>query len=274
MQFRDNIATRRWRADRTTRMTRTTDMDSAILPPYQPLRCISSMATRQWLAALCERWTRDGGGAVELESVGGVDAANRIAAGEDFDVAVLAADALDRLAAAGHVGPLTGLAVSQVAIAAPAGLAPPVATVAELRRTLGACRAIGYSTGPSGKALLALLARWDLLDALRERLVQAPPGVPVGELLARGTVDLGFPQHSELIHCQGIALLGPMPPGAEIPTLFAGATCQASARASRAAALVAYLAGASGADVIRAEGMEPALAAPPAPRPILPDRLS
>ncbi|RYF04364.1 MAG: ABC transporter substrate-binding protein [Oxalobacteraceae bacterium] len=237
-------------------------MDSAILPPSQPLRCISSMATRQWLAALCERWTRDGGGAVELESVGGVDAANRIAAGEDFDVAVLAADALDRLAAAGHVGPLTGLAVSQVAIAAPAGLAPPVATVAELRRTLGACRAIGYSTGPSGKALLALLARWDLLDALRERLVQAPPGVPVGELLARGTVDLGFQQHSELIHCQGVALLGLMPPGAAISTLFAGALCHVGKQAPKAVALIAYLASPSCADVIRSDGMVPVDTAP------------
>lgn len=236
-----------------------------------PLRCISSMATRQWLATLCERWARDGDGQlIELESVGGVDAAGRIAAGEAFDVAVLASDALDRLAASGHVGPMTELAVSDVAIAAPAGTAPPVATIDQLQQTLRASRAIGYSTGPSGKALLALLARWELLDALQARLVQAPPGVPVGELLARGTVDLGFQQQSELIHCPGIALLGPMPPGAEIPTRFDGAPCHAGAQAPRAAAFIAWLASAACADVIRGEGMTPATA-PTSSRPLLPE---
>lgn len=222
------------------------------------LRCISSMATRQWLATLCEQWTRDSGMAVDLESLGGIDATSRIAAGESFDVAVLASDALDRLTASGHVGPMTGLAVSEVAIAAPVGTAPPIATVAELQLTLSTCRAIGYSTGPSGKALLAMLAHWGMLDALQARLVQAPPGVPVGELIARGTVDLGFQQHSELIHCQGIALLGLMPPGAAISTLFAGAPCHAGEQAPQATAFIAYLASPSCADVIRSDGMVPA----------------
>ena len=49
--------------------------------------------------------------AVHVESVGGVDAAKRVQAGEAFDVVVLAADAIDNLVAAGRV-----LAGSQVEI--------------------------------------------------------------------------------------------------------------------------------------------------------------
>ena len=50
------------------------------------------------------------------------------------------------------------------------------------------------------------------------RLVQAPPGMPVGSLVARGEVALGFQQLAELIHLQGIAILGPMPAAVQITT--------------------------------------------------------
>lgn len=225
-----------------------------------PLKCISSMATRQLLGALCKQWTAASGQAVNLESVGGVHAARRIDAGESFDVAVLASDALDKLVKSGRVGRITALAVSGVAIAAPSGTAPQIATVAQLLDTLRSSRAIGYSTGPSGKALLELLAQWGVLDSLQSRLVQAPPGVPVGELIAQGTVDLGFQQHSELIHCQGIALLGSMPPGAEISTVFAAAPCTTSVQGEQVAALIASLVSAPYAETIRTEGMDPAAA--------------
>ena len=49
---------------------------------------------------------------------------------------------------------------------------------------------------------------------ISERIVQAPPGVPVGALVARGEVELGFQQLSELMHLEGIDVIGPMPAGA------------------------------------------------------------
>lgn len=230
------------------------------MQPQPVLKCISSMATRQLLAVLSERWTAISGQPVQLESVGGVDAARRIGAGEVFDVAVLAADAMENLAAAGRVGPVSAVAVSDVAIAATAGTCPPTADIAQLLQSLHSARAIGYSTGPSGKALLAMLARWGILAALQPKLVLAPPGVAVGELIARGTVELGFQQRSELIHCPGIVLLGPMPPGAEICTVFSAAACVAGRQAEPAAVFIDYLCSPACADAIRIEGMEPAAA--------------
>ena len=62
-----------------------------------PLRGISSMATRQVLAELTAAYAASAAeaGPVQIESVGGVDAAKRVAAGEVFDVVILAADAID-----------------------------------------------------------------------------------------------------------------------------------------------------------------------------------
>ena len=59
------------------------------------LHCISSMATRLLLADLAGQWQQRSGVAVRVESVGGVDAAKRVAAGEAFDLVVLAADPHD-----------------------------------------------------------------------------------------------------------------------------------------------------------------------------------
>ena len=40
------------------------------------------------------------------------------------------------------------------------------------------------------------------------RLVQAPPGVPVGTMLARGEVELAFQQLSELINLPDVGIKG------------------------------------------------------------------
>lgn len=63
----------------------------------------------------------------------------------------------------------------------------------------------------------------DLADTLAPGLVQAGAGVPVGQLIAAGKVEIGFQQLSELQDLAGITLLGGLPPRLEIITTFAGA---------------------------------------------------
>lgn len=226
-----------------------------------PIRGISSMATRALLAELAAAYRAHAGVEVAIESVGGVDAARRVAAGEPFDVVVLAADAIDKLTTAGHVlaGSRAGVVRSDVAIAVRAGAPhPEVGSADALRRSLLAARTIGHSTGPSGTALLQLFERWGVAEALRARVVQAPPGVPVGSLVARGEVEIGFQQRSELMHLEGVDVLGGMPPGTEIVTVFAGAVGAASAQPGAARALLDFLASPATAEAKRRHGMEPA----------------
>ena len=204
---------------------------------------ISSMATRQVLAELADTYRQRSGIAVAFESVGGVDAAKRVQAGEPFDVVVLAADALDKLIASGRVlaGSRVDLVLSGVAIAVRAGsLRPDVSSEDALRCAVLAARRIGHSTGPSGTALLALFGRWGLLDTLRDRIVQAPPGVPVGALVARGEVALGFQQLSEMRGVAGITVVGPLPPEVEIITTFSGSVAARCGQPEAMRALLAF----------------------------------
>ncbi|MEJ5991809.1 substrate-binding domain-containing protein [Ramlibacter sp. PS3R-8] len=225
------------------------------------LQGISSMATRQVLGELARDWQQRTGGNVDIESVGGVDAARRVAAGEAFDVVVLAIDAIQKLEAAGHLvaGSRVDLVESGVAIAVrDTAKRIDISSEDALKAAVLAAPTVGYSTGPSGVALIQLFQRWGIAQDLQGRLVQAPPGVPVGALVARGEVALGFQQLAELIHLEGITILGPMPAGVEIDTVFSGAVCARSKQGDAARELLAFMASPAADEAKRRNGMEPA----------------
>ena len=229
--------------------------------PTPTLTGISSMATKALLAELCAAYTQRSGREVAIESVGGVDAAKRVAAGETFDVVVLAADAIDKLLAAGRIvpGSKTDLVRSAVAVAVRAGAPrPDLSSEEALKRAVLAAPTLGYSTGPSGVALGKLFERWGIAEQVAPRIVQAPPGIPVGSLVARGDVALGFQQLSELMHLDGIDVVGGLPPAIQIVTTFSAGICAASTRADAARALLAFMASPEVTPIKQRSGMETA----------------
>lgn len=225
------------------------------------LRGISSMATRQVLADLLAGFAQQSGIQTVIESVGGVDAAKRVSAGEIFDVVILASDAIDKLMAAGHLLPCSKVdwVHSGVAVAVPAGATlPNIDSEDAVRSAVLAAPSISLSTGPSGVALGKLFERWGIAEQIAPRMVQAPPGVPVGSLVAKGEVALGFQQLSELLHVQGIQIAGPLPPAIQITTTFSAGIGVHSQQVDAARSLLAYLASPAAADAKRKQGMEPA----------------
>lgn len=228
----------------------------------QTLRFISSMATRSLLADLCQAWQAVRPDiVVDVESVGGVDAARRVQAGEAFDAVVLAAAAIDQLAAAGRIVPGTraDLVRSGVAVAVRAG-APAVDIGSEeaVRQAVRTAASVSYSTGPSGVHLQQLFDRWGIAEEIRPRLVQAPPGVPVGSLVAKGEVALGFQQLAELMNLPGITVLGPLPPAIQIITVFSAGLSVTSTQAEAVHAFLNWATSPATTDIKRRNGMEAA----------------
>jgi molybdate transport system substrate-binding protein len=218
------------------------------------------MATRAVLAELTLACADRTGLALRVESVGGVDAAKRVQAGEAFDLVFLACEAIDRLMASGQVvaGSKVDLMRSGVAVAVRQGAArPDIATETALRETVRMAQSISVSTGPSGVALLQLFERWGIAQEIALRMVQAAPGVPVGSLVARGEVALGFQQLSELMHLEGIDILGPLPAAVQIITTFSAGVCSASTRRDDAQAVLAYMASPQAHAAKQSQGMEP-----------------
>jgi len=187
------------------------------------LKGISSMATKAVLSQLTHLYKVQTGVEVQIESVGGVDAAKRVQAGEGFDIVLLASDAIDKLIQAGHL--LTNSrqdwVLSSVAVAVKkGGKHPDISTEAALKASVLSSATLSYSTGPSGVYLEKLFERWGISSEVKAATVVAPPGVPVGSLVASGQVELGFQQLSELIALPGIDVLGTLPSEVAYTTRF------------------------------------------------------
>lgn len=225
------------------------------------LTCISSMATRALLVDLMRAYEARGGCPVALSSIAGVRAFERVSSGEAFDLVVLADDAIDKLVQAGrlHADSRCDIARSGIAIGVRAGAeAPDVSTAEAVRQAVLAAPSIGISTGPSGVRLAALFRRWGIEMQLKDRLVTAPPGVPVASLLASGSVALGFQQLPEMMNVEGVQIIGSLPNEIAIVTTFSAAVCVASSQPVEAGALLRFLASGDVAKAKLRHGMEPA----------------
>ena len=131
----------------------------------------------------------------------------RLARGENADVVILDGGAADELATRGLVraDSKVDLARSQIGMVVRAGAAKPdISSVEAFRRTLLAVKSIGYSDSGSGTYLsTTLFAKLGVADEVagKSRKVRGPPsGEPVAAVVARGEVEIGFQQVSELIH--------------------------------------------------------------------------
>ncbi|HAX20426.1 MAG TPA: molybdenum ABC transporter substrate-binding protein [Hydrogenophaga sp.] len=227
-----------------------------------PIRIISSMATKQVLADLIALYRQAHPDTViELESVGGVDAAKRVQAGEAFDIVALASNAVAQLTSDGKVvaGSTVDVVRSGVALAVRRGAPhPDITSEAAVKQAVLAARTLGYSTGPSGVQLAKLFERWGIAEQIKDRIVTAPPGVPVGSLVAKGEVALGFQQLSELMSLEGIDVLGPLPADIQIITTFSAGLATASTQPDAVRALLAFLVSPATGPTKQRNGMEAA----------------
>ena len=220
------------------------------------------MATKPLLADLVALYQAQTPGIhIQVESVGGVDAAKRVQAGEALDGVVLASDAIDKLIANGHVlaGSRVDLVRSGVAVAVPAGQpVPDISSEAALKAAILAAPTLGYSTGPSGVQLARQFEAWGIAETIAPRIVQAQPGVPVGSLVAQGQVALGFQQLSEMLGVPGITIVGGLPQAVEIITTFSGSVAANSLQAEAVRALLAFWASAACTPLKLQHGMQTA----------------
>src|SRR5580658_10235919 len=148
----------------------------------------------------------------------------RLDRGEPFDVVIMAAPALADLIKQGKVraDSRVELVLSSIGMAVKAGAPQPdISTVDALKRTLLAAKLIAYSDSASGVYLSTeLFPKLGIADQIKgkTRKIEADP---VAEVVAKGEVEIGFQQISELRPVKGIDIVGPLPPGAQRVTIFA-----------------------------------------------------
>lgn len=224
------------------------------------IRIISSMATHQVLVELIDRFEKQSAYRVEIESVGGVDATMRVESGEAFDVVILASNAIDKLIDSGKIvsNSRVNLVKSGIAIAVRTGHEViDISHEEAVKQAVLNAKTIGYSTGPSGVYLSGLFERWGIADQIKDRIVKAPPGLSVGSLIAKGDVELGFQQLSELLHLDGVTILGSLPADIQVMTVFSAGVMVNTKQHGAVKALLNFLSSSKTNDVKIQNGMEP-----------------
>jgi molybdate transport system substrate-binding protein len=188
----------------------------------------------------------------------------RLARGETADVLILDGAAADELAVRGLVraGSRVDLARSQIGMVVRAGAArPDISSVEAFKKMLLAVKSIGYSDSASGTYLsTTLFAKLGVADqvARKSRKVRGPPsGEPVAAVVARGELEIGFQQVSELIHVPGVTFVGPIPAELQPGFSFVGAITRGARQPDAALALLRFLSSPEAASTIGKAGLTP-----------------
>jgi molybdate transport system substrate-binding protein len=116
-----------------------------------------------------------------------------------------------------------------------------VTTAEGVKNAVLAAKSVMYSSGPSGAHVAELFAKWGIAEQVKDKVKQPPSGAQVGEAVARGEVELGFQQVSELIHVKGVDFLGPLPADIQAITVYSAALHAAAPAPDAARALIRFI---------------------------------
>ena len=186
---------------------------------------------------------------------------NRLKRGEVVDIVIVAEGVLRQfiedglVLAEGHAI----LARSSIAMAVRTGAPKPdISTVDALRSTLLQAGSIGYSASESGKYLTTeLLQRLGIADQVLGKCRLVGGGERVGAVVARGELEIGFQQLSELLPVQGIAHITPLPPEVQKVSSFAAGVAASSPDKALARAAIEFLASPEAAKPLRTAAWNP-----------------
>jgi molybdate transport system substrate-binding protein len=186
---------------------------------------------------------------------------NRLDRGEPIDVIILAGPALEDLTKKGKIEPgsRVDLIRSLIAMAVRNGTPKPdISTVDALKRTLLQAKSIGSSDSASGVYLRTVLfPRLGIADQIKSKSRVIEAYERVGDAVARGDIEVGFQQVSELKPVPGITIVGPLPEGAQQVTIFSAAIPKGAKNPEAAKRLIQFLSSPGVANVVRETGVEP-----------------
>jgi molybdate transport system substrate-binding protein len=192
---------------------------------------------------------------------GDISIPNRLKRGEIADLVIVAESMLRQFIADGYVvaDSLTLVARSTIGMAVCEGAPKPDISSAEaLKRTLLQAKSIGYSASVSGQYLTTeIYQRLGIADQVlgKSRLVGG--GERVGAVVARGELEIGFQQISELLPVPGIAHITPLPPELQKVSNFAAGVAATSPDPATARRVIDFLASPDAASAIKSTGLEP-----------------
>ena len=193
---------------------------------------------------------------VEVEFATTAALVERLTNGEAADLAILTKEAVQQLAAKGHVRSSTDLVLSVIGIAvADDAPLPAMKTTADFVAFMKATPSIAYTArGVSGLHMAKLIEQLGLADVVKPKavVVDGFSGTPLRE----GKVAAAVQQISEL-KFTGAKNIVPLPDEIQVQTIFTVAVLNGAASADSAAKVVRVLTSTEAAAVYERSGASP-----------------
>jgi len=187
---------------------------------------------------------------------------SRLAKGEQFDVLILAAPALDGFIKSGVVrsGTRVDLVASVMGAVVKTGAPKPdISTMSGLKSALLNAKSVAYSASASGVYLSTELFPKMGISEQMDKTARKIYSERVASVVARGEADLGFQQVSELLPIPGVDFIGELPPEAQKTVLFSAGITNDVTNADASKDLITFLASSKAVPTIEKAGLKPVL---------------
>ena len=187
--------------------------------------------------------------------------AKRIEMGERADVVIVSRTQIESLEKGGKVikGTATNLAKLGVGVFVRQGASKPNITNEEdFKRAMRSAKSIGYNDPAAGAPvsiyLLGLFERLGIASEMAGKAVVFKHRAERFTPVARGEVEIGFNQISEILAAPGVDLVGALPDGIQNYTLFALAVVEGSSQRKAANEFISFILSPASVEVIKAKG--------------------
>jgi molybdate transport system substrate-binding protein len=215
------------------------------------LRILSGGAAQGLVNVLAPRFQAETGHQIDgtFGAVGAMSA--KLRGGEHADLLVLTSALIAELARDGHVraGSTANIGVVHTAVAVRAGDATPsIGNVESLRAALLSADRIYFpdpEQATAGIHFAKVLRTLGIWDEVSDRLETFPNGATAMRELARSrrVRPIGCTQATEILNTPGVVLVGPLPQGCELATVYTAAVCAKAAHPGPAEQFVQRLIG-------------------------------
>src|SRR5258705_4236660 len=193
------------------------------------IKVLSGSAVTPVMLELITKFEQSSGHKVASDFDGAIGAmTDRLLKGEAADVAIVSGEQIDLLERQGKVvtGSRTDIAKVGIGVFIRKGAPKPdISSVDSFKRSMLATRSIGYNYPAAGAPvsiyLVGLFERMDIAAEMHAKTTVFKQSSERFDAVARGDVEIGFNQISEIVATPGVDLVGPLPAPLQSYTLLA-----------------------------------------------------
>jgi molybdate transport system substrate-binding protein len=233
-----------------------------------PVKVMSAGAVESMVRLLGPAFERETGHKLNLNFGTAGSLRARLDGGEQADLVILPAAAIEAMEKAGRLVPgsradlgrtVTGVAVRE-------GSKPPdISTPEAFKQALLKAKGVAFSDpkagGSSGNYFAGLLQKLGIADEIFNKAVLGKRGYEVAQAVADGRAEIGTTFISEMLTVNGVTVVGPLPGDLYNANTYTAAIPAGSAHRDAALALLRVLTNAATRERWTAAGLEPAVPA-------------